>query len=36
MSTFCTQERKSKVNKDFALDKGTTLQWQGRQDKELN
>lgn len=25
-SAFHTQERKSKVNKDFALDKGITLQ----------
>lgn len=33
MTIFLTQERKSKTNKDFALYKGMTLQWQGRQDK---
>lgn len=36
MSAFYTQERKSKVNKDIALDKGMTLQWQGGRGKEVN
>lgn len=36
MSTFYTQERNSKVNKDFALDEGMSLCYSGRVDKTKN